>query len=208
MTEHILLAYGEDIKTRTNPHGNQREFPQGAWVNAHEIAAGVVYKDANVTVTAFTTKHAMESYGYRFDTSDRSIVITGDTAPDPGNDRRVQRLRCPHPRGQYALRARRPSGDVPGLCRDVSYLDGPACRTRRTGQNPNSWFCITPRFRSGRGSTRIFKATPRIPRPKSCSLKCSRAMVARSSSRVTSMFIETAFSRGYIAAHKCESRAR
>ena len=28
MTEHILLAYGEDIKTRTNPHGNQREFPQ------------------------------------------------------------------------------------------------------------------------------------------------------------------------------------
>ena len=29
MTEHILLAYGEDIKTRTNPHGNQREFPQG-----------------------------------------------------------------------------------------------------------------------------------------------------------------------------------
>jgi ribonuclease BN (tRNA processing enzyme) len=81
MTEHILLAYGEDIRTRTNPHGNQREFPQGSWVNAHEIAAGVVYKDANVTVTAFTTRHAMESYGYRFDTPDRSIVITGDTAP-------------------------------------------------------------------------------------------------------------------------------
>src|SRR5215212_2697605 len=81
MTEHILLAYGEDIRTRTNPHGNQREFPQGVWVNAHEIAAGVVYKDANVTVTAFATKHAMESYGYRFDTSDRSIVITGDTNP-------------------------------------------------------------------------------------------------------------------------------
>ena len=71
MTEHILLAYGEDIRTRTNPHGNQREFPKGAWVNAHEIAAGVVYKDANVTVTAFTTKHAMESYGYRFDTARR-----------------------------------------------------------------------------------------------------------------------------------------
>src|SRR5690242_10257228 len=25
MTEHILLAYAEDIKTRTNPYGNQRE---------------------------------------------------------------------------------------------------------------------------------------------------------------------------------------
>ena len=43
--------------------------------------AGVVYKDANVTVTAFATKHAMESYGYRFDTPDRSIVISGDTNP-------------------------------------------------------------------------------------------------------------------------------
>jgi ribonuclease BN (tRNA processing enzyme) len=34
-----------------------------------------------VTVTAFPTKHAMESYGYRFDTPDRSIVISGDTNP-------------------------------------------------------------------------------------------------------------------------------
>jgi ribonuclease BN (tRNA processing enzyme) len=50
-------------------------------VNAHEIRAGVIYKDANVTVTAFATKHAMESYGYRFDTPDRSIVISGDTNP-------------------------------------------------------------------------------------------------------------------------------
>jgi ribonuclease BN (tRNA processing enzyme) len=41
----------------------------------------VIYKDANVTVTAFATKHAMESYGYRFDTRDRSIVISGDTNP-------------------------------------------------------------------------------------------------------------------------------
>jgi ribonuclease Z len=34
-----------------------------------------------VTVTAFATKHALESYGYRFDTPDRSIVISGDTSP-------------------------------------------------------------------------------------------------------------------------------
>ena len=34
-----------------------------------------------MTVTAFATKHAMESYGYRFDTPDRSIVISGDTNP-------------------------------------------------------------------------------------------------------------------------------
>jgi ribonuclease BN (tRNA processing enzyme) len=31
--------------------------------------------------TLCATKHAMESYGYRFDTKDRSIVISGDTNP-------------------------------------------------------------------------------------------------------------------------------
>lgn len=81
MTEHLLEAYRVDIETRTNPDGNQRGFPDGHKVNAHEIGPGVVYKDANVTVTAFATKHAMESYGYRFDTPDRSIVISGDTNP-------------------------------------------------------------------------------------------------------------------------------
>lgn len=81
MTDHILEAYRVDIETRTNPDGNQRTFPGGHKVNAHEIGPGVVYKDENVTVTAFATKHAMESYGYRFDTPDRSIVISGDTNP-------------------------------------------------------------------------------------------------------------------------------
>jgi ribonuclease BN (tRNA processing enzyme) len=81
MTDHLLEAYRVDIETRTNLFGNQREFPEGHNVNAHEIGPGVVYKDGNVTVTAFATKHAMESYGYRFDTPDRSIVISGDTNP-------------------------------------------------------------------------------------------------------------------------------
>ena len=81
MTEHILEAYRVDIETRTNPDGNQRTFPGGYKVDAHEIKTGVVYKDENVTVSAFATKHAMESYGYRFDTPDRSIVISGDTNP-------------------------------------------------------------------------------------------------------------------------------
>jgi ribonuclease BN (tRNA processing enzyme) len=81
MTEHLLEAYRVDIETRTNADGNQRAFPDGHHVNAHEISAGIVYKDANVTVTAFPTKHAMDSYGYRFDTADRSIVLSGDTNP-------------------------------------------------------------------------------------------------------------------------------
>lgn len=81
MTDHILAAYRVDIETRTNPDGNQRRFPDGWKVHAHEIKSGVIYKDDKVTVTAFATKHAMESYGYRFDTPDRSIVISGDTNP-------------------------------------------------------------------------------------------------------------------------------
>ena len=83
MTEHLLEAYRADFETRTKDRGlyTVGAFPEGHAVNAHEIRAGVVYKDANVTVTAFATKHAMESYGYRFDTPDRSIVISGDTNP-------------------------------------------------------------------------------------------------------------------------------
>jgi ribonuclease BN (tRNA processing enzyme) len=83
MATHLIAAYHADIETRTNADGNQHEFPDGHKVNAHEIRAGVVFKDANVTVTAFATKHAMESYGYRFDTPDRRIVISGDTNPTP-----------------------------------------------------------------------------------------------------------------------------
>ena len=83
MTDHVLEAYRADFETRTKDRAlyTVGAFPEGHAVNAHEIRAGVVYKDANVTVTAFATKHAMESYGYRFDTPDRSIVISGDTNP-------------------------------------------------------------------------------------------------------------------------------
>lgn len=83
MTEHIMEAYSEDFATRTKDRAlfTVGAFAEGHAVNAHEIKPGVVYKDADVTVTAFATKHAMESYGYRFDTADRSIVISGDTNP-------------------------------------------------------------------------------------------------------------------------------
>ncbi len=53
-------------------------------VNAHEVSPGVVYKDGNVTVTAFGVKHGEwggRAFGYRFQTPDRAIVISGDTTP-------------------------------------------------------------------------------------------------------------------------------
>ena len=83
MTEHVLAAYSEDFAARTRDRElyTVGAFPEGHAVNAHEIKPGVVYKDANVTVTAFATKHTMESFGFRFDAPDRSIVISGDTNP-------------------------------------------------------------------------------------------------------------------------------
>jgi len=83
MTDHVLQAYSADFETRTKDRGlyTVGAFPEGHAVNAHQVRPGVVYKDANVTVTAFPTKHTMESFGYRFDAPDRSVVISGDTNP-------------------------------------------------------------------------------------------------------------------------------
>jgi len=81
MTEHILAAYSEDIRIRTT---GMEQIPAGTCaVNAHEISAGLIYQDDNIKVTAFPTKHGdwEESYGYRFETADRTIVIPGDTTP-------------------------------------------------------------------------------------------------------------------------------
>ena len=58
-TDHLLEAYRVAIQTRTNADGNQHDLPNRHNVNAHEISSGAVYKDSNVTVTAFATKHAV-----------------------------------------------------------------------------------------------------------------------------------------------------
>ncbi len=85
MTEHVLEAWRVDgderAQRRVEGLYTVGSFPEGRAVNVHEIEPGVVYQDANVKVTAFATAHTMESYGYRFDTADRSIVLSGDTNP-------------------------------------------------------------------------------------------------------------------------------
>lgn len=83
MTEHILKAYAEDIDIRV--HGLEGGDPEAYKVNVHEIAPGVIYKDQNVTVKAFLVKHGSwpQAFGYRFETPDRTIVISGDCAPSP-----------------------------------------------------------------------------------------------------------------------------
>jgi ribonuclease BN (tRNA processing enzyme) len=81
MTKNILAAWKKDIEVRTQ--GLEHANTTGYQVDAHEIEPGVVYKDENVTVTAFPVKHGSwdESFGYRFQTPDRVIVISGDTSP-------------------------------------------------------------------------------------------------------------------------------
>lgn len=81
MARHIQAAYVKDVAIRTQ--GLERGNAKAYKINTHEIRPGIVYKDANVTVRAFAVAHGTwdYSFGYRFDTADRSIVISGDTAP-------------------------------------------------------------------------------------------------------------------------------
>jgi ribonuclease BN (tRNA processing enzyme) len=80
MTEHVLKAWEVDTKTRVN--GLHHHNSTGCTAIAHEIDPGVIYEDSNVTVTAFRAQHeTIDSFGFRFETPDRTIVISGDTSP-------------------------------------------------------------------------------------------------------------------------------
>jgi ribonuclease Z len=83
MTQHVLAAWQADIDIRTK--GFENRDPAGARVDALDIEPGVVYRDSNVTVTAFPVLHGdvPQSFGYRFETADRTIVISGDASPSP-----------------------------------------------------------------------------------------------------------------------------
>jgi ribonuclease BN (tRNA processing enzyme) len=79
MTAHLVAAFREDIRMRTE--GLEHANRTGYQVNAHEIRPGLIYADSNIRVTAFLVEHGswLEAYGFRFDTADRSIVVSGDT---------------------------------------------------------------------------------------------------------------------------------
>ena len=81
MTEHILMAYQDDIKYRV--YGLEPTNNEGWRVNAHEIKEGQIYEDANISVEAFLVEHGTmpNAYGFRFTTPDKVIVISGDTVP-------------------------------------------------------------------------------------------------------------------------------
>ena len=81
MAAHILEAFKEDIHIRTT--GLEGGNTTGYKVDGHDVEAGNIYQDANVTVKAFLVKHGSwkEALGYRFDAAGKSIVVSGDTSP-------------------------------------------------------------------------------------------------------------------------------
>jgi len=82
MTKYILMAWQADIEVRTK--GAEQRNPAGIAIEAHDSKPGRIYQDANVNVTAFQNEHGdlmPLSFGYRFQSADRSIVISGDTSP-------------------------------------------------------------------------------------------------------------------------------
>jgi ribonuclease BN (tRNA processing enzyme) len=79
MTAKLLEAHRYDIELRMADEGRP---PLAPLVRPHEITAGgEIFKDDRVRVTAALNDHPpiKHSFAYRFDTADRSIVISGDT---------------------------------------------------------------------------------------------------------------------------------
>jgi ribonuclease BN (tRNA processing enzyme) len=81
MVEHILAAYSDDIQVRLE--GLEPANERGYLVDVFEIAPGVVFEDENVKVTAIPVHHGdwPHSFGYRFESADRVVVLSGDATP-------------------------------------------------------------------------------------------------------------------------------
>jgi ribonuclease BN (tRNA processing enzyme) len=83
MTNHILSAYEEDINERIS--GLEPAIKESYVVNTYEIpetTVSIVYQDDTITVEAFPVNHgSWPAYGFKFSTLDKTVVISGDTAP-------------------------------------------------------------------------------------------------------------------------------
>jgi ribonuclease BN (tRNA processing enzyme) len=81
LVDLLSEAYADDIRIRLT--GGEPSNKTGYRAIAHDVKPGVVYRDSNVTVTAFKVAHGKwdDAYGYVFQTRDRKIVVSGDTRP-------------------------------------------------------------------------------------------------------------------------------
>ena len=78
MTDDLMSAYKEDIAIRIN--GLEKGDAIAYQVYTNEIKEGQIYKDSNLTVTAFNVQHGQwdNAFGYVFQTKDKKIVVSGD----------------------------------------------------------------------------------------------------------------------------------
>lgn len=79
MVTHIAAAWAEDVRNRID--GLEPANATGYRTEVTIVQPGVVYRDSLVTVRAFAVPHGdwQYAYGYRFETPDRVVVISGDT---------------------------------------------------------------------------------------------------------------------------------
>lgn len=81
MTDQFLALNAYDIGTRIADEGRP---PLAPLIRTHDVdAPGEVYRDERVRVTCALVEHppVVPAFAFRFDTPDRSIVFSGDTAP-------------------------------------------------------------------------------------------------------------------------------
>ncbi|MEO1930149.1 MAG: MBL fold metallo-hydrolase [Gammaproteobacteria bacterium] len=81
MTQDIIKAYSKDIDYRIE--GLEPTNIDGWKVEAIEINEGIIYQDELIEVIAFKVNHGTwtDAFGYKFITKDKTIVVSGDTAP-------------------------------------------------------------------------------------------------------------------------------
>ncbi len=79
MTRHLLAAYAQDLQVRLE--GLEPADPAGYLIETHEVQPGPIYSDGQVRVIAFRVEHGSwpVALGYRFETPDGVIVVSGDT---------------------------------------------------------------------------------------------------------------------------------
>ena len=79
LSQHLELAHQADLLYRTkNTNLNSDFFP----ILAKEIVSeGIIYQHDGIKITAFLVNHypVEPAYGYRIDSGEQSIVISGDT---------------------------------------------------------------------------------------------------------------------------------
>jgi ribonuclease BN (tRNA processing enzyme) len=83
MVELVQQAWSEDVRLRLD--GLEPATPDGWRAHVHEVEPGLVFADERVRVLAIPVEHGSwrHAFGYRFETADRVVVVSGDARPSP-----------------------------------------------------------------------------------------------------------------------------